>query len=153
MYKVYLELLQIRQLMDGYHSVRIRMDCNLDFTGLITFDSKKSSIGFSRKRILNISIAEQTVNITRILRSPYPTEYSMESLKWPMLSMVFCQSHRRIASEWAWMRSTPKVETPSILINLLYPIFRVLNHRNEVIDTASANIMLQSETNVKTYPL
>lgn len=51
-----------------------------------------------------------------------------------------------MASELAWMSSTPKVDAPMALMRLLWAMSMFLNQRKEATATMTANILLESLT-------
>ena len=103
---------------------------------------------FSTNFIRSISIKMQTTKIAITLKIAWSTMVFVPY--WPTLLRMSCHSHCRIISLFAWIRSTPKVLAPIILISLLYPIFKSLKNINEQRAVTRAIIWLLSATNQNT---
>lgn len=95
---------------------------------------------------LNQSIPAHTIKINNTDIIAYPKVHKRDELKCPTQSTVSFQSHCRIASELAWIRSTPNVAPPIAFTSFDCGIFRSLKYMNEATAVSIGIILLLSAT-------
>ena len=116
------------------------------FSTISVFLSSQASKGLSMYLILSISIALHIANTPAAINISATISFGRLQAYIEGMSSKSLHSHRRIASELAWMHNTPKVVAATRLTSLLCLILRFLKNRKALVPTKKASNLLESAT-------